>query len=59
MGESEEFYAINNGWVGGADSRELFVLSKEYYYLRRRVNIWGDLLRIRYGECPADAPKSW
>jgi len=27
-GTTGEFFAINNGWVGGADSREIFVLSK-------------------------------
>jgi glycogen debranching enzyme len=27
--------------------------------LRRRVNAWGDLLRIRYGDKPSDSPKAW
>jgi hypothetical protein len=41
---------LNNGWVDGNDARDLFVLSSEYFYLRRRVNSWGDLIRIRYGK---------
>lgn len=55
----ECFYALNNGWVGGADSRENFALSKQFYYLRRRVNVWGDLIRIKYGEKPIDSPYAW
>lgn len=58
-GTDGEFYAINNGWVGGNDSTELFVTSEEYYYLRRRVNVWGDLIRIRYGKKPSDSPAAW
>lgn len=45
--------------MGGADSREIFITSKEFYYLRRKVNAWGDLLRIRYGEKPEDSPVAW
>jgi len=37
----------------------MFVVSGEYYYLRRRVNVWGDLLRIRYGERVEDSPRAW
>lgn len=59
-GVDGDFFALNNGWVGGDnDSRELFVTSKNYYYLRRRVNSWGDLLRVRYGNEPADSPAAW
>lgn len=61
-GEGKEgcFHALNNGWIGGGvDSRENFALSKQHYYLRRRVNVWGDLIRIRYGEKPSDSPFAW
>jgi len=59
QGPNHKFYALNNGWVGNHDSRELFVTSKEHYYLRRRVNVWGDLLRVRYGNKPSDSPAAW
>jgi len=58
-GSNGEFFALNNGWVGGADSRDMFAVSREYHYLRRRVHAWGDLLRIRYGDCPEDSPTAW
>jgi len=59
-GKKGDFYALNNGWVGGDfDSRELFVTSKQHYYLRRRIHSWGDLIRIRYGNQPADSPIVW
>jgi glycogen debranching enzyme len=58
-GKKGSFYALNNGWVGGNNARELFVTSKEYYYFRRRVNAWGDLIRIRYGHKPSDSPVAW
>lgn len=32
------------------------VTTKNFYYLRRRVSVWGDLIRIRYGENPGDSP---
>lgn len=34
-------------------------MSKQFYYLRRRVNVWGDLIRIRYGDKPIDSPYAW
>ena len=39
----------------------MFRLQQEfyYYYLRRRVNVWGDLIRIRYGHKPSDSPEAW
>jgi len=47
---------LNNGWVGGAVSNENLATSNNFYYLRRKVNSWGDLLRIRYGDSPLDSP---
>jgi hypothetical protein len=44
--------ALNNGWVMGADTNENLVTTRNFYYLRRRVSVWGDLIRIRYGNNP-------
>ena len=35
------------------------IKSKEFYFLRRKVNIWGDLVKLRYGDSKADSPKLW
>jgi glycogen debranching enzyme len=48
--------ALNNGWVMGADTNENLVTTKNFYYLRRRVSVWGDLIRIRYGSNLDDSP---
>lgn len=47
---------MNNGWVGGTNSNENLATSDQFFYLRRKVNSWGDLIRIRYGETPLDSP---
>lgn len=41
-----------------ADTSENMVTTRNFYYLRRKVNVWGDLIRIRYGDRPQDSP-SW
>lgn len=56
--DGTEVPALNNGWVMNADTSENLVTTKNCYYLRRRVNVWGDLIRIRYGDRPEDSP-SW
>jgi hypothetical protein len=33
-----------------SNTKENLVNTKSFYYLRRKVHIWGDLVRIRYGK---------
>ena len=36
-----------------------FALEKDFPYLRRHINIWGDSIKLRYGKCPDDSPYLW
>lgn len=52
-------YAANNGWIMNHDSSKNFVLTKDYHYFRRSIIIWGDLVKLRYGDSKADSPFVW
>lgn len=39
-----------------ATTTENLVTTHHFYYLRRRVSVWGDLIRIRYGDNREDSP---
>lgn len=30
-----------------------------WHYLKRSICIWGDCIKLRYGQCPADSPYLW
>lgn len=30
-----------------------------WHYLKRDINIWGDSIKLRFGECPDDSPYLW
>ncbi|KNC47552.1 uncharacterized protein AMSG_02577 [Thecamonas trahens ATCC 50062] len=53
-----QYIVANNGWVG-ADPTVDFAGPASFDYLRRAVNIWGDLVKLRYGSGPADSPAAW
>eukprot|EP00834_Sanchytrium_tribonematis_P001489 NODE_37_length_35953_cov_1.028037.p1 type:complete len:1328 gc:universal NODE_37_length_35953_cov_1.028037:5354-9337(+) len=53
FGNSEETIMINNGWVWGANPQENFV--KDGYY-KRKVVIWGDCVKLNYGDKYEDCP---
>lgn len=48
----------NNGWIGDHNPLHDFT-QKDWHYLRRTINIWGDSVKLRYGNCPADSPYLW
>ena len=43
-------YAANNGWIMNYNPLENFVLSHDHHYFRRSIIIWGDLVKLRYGD---------
>jgi len=49
----------HNGWIWNGDPTEDFATSNNFQYLRRNLVIWGDLIKLRYGESKKDCPALW
>jgi len=49
----------NNGWIYSGDPTEDFAVSNNFYYLRRGIVIWGDLIKLRFGASKKDCPVLW
>lgn len=50
---------VNNGWVWAADAMRDNAGWKSRAYLRREVIVWGDCVKLRYGDGPQDNPFLW
>ena len=50
---------VNNGWVWDADAMRDHAGRESRAYLRREVIIWGDCVKLRYGNSPSDNPFLW
>ncbi|CAI5759247.1 unnamed protein product [Candida verbasci] len=49
----------NNGWIWGGNPLVDFASNKSKAYLRREVIVWGDCVKLRYGDKYEDAPETW
>ena len=52
-------FAANNGWISDYDALKNFAENTDHHYLRRSIVIWGDLVKLRYGNSKRDSPAIW
>ncbi|PWY97233.1 putative 4-alpha-glucanotransferase [Testicularia cyperi] len=57
--DPKELSLANNGWIWAANPLEDFASAKSRVYLRREVIVWGDCVKLRYGQKPEDSPYLW
>ncbi|KAF2266381.1 glycogen debranching enzyme [Lojkania enalia] len=55
----EALALVNNGWVWAADAMRDNAGPNSRAYLRREVIVWGDCVKLRYGNGPEDNPFLW
>lgn len=55
----EELVLVNNGWVWGGNALIDNAGPNSRVYLRREVIVWGDCVKLRYGNSPEESPFLW
>ncbi|TCD67967.1 hypothetical protein EIP91_011768 [Steccherinum ochraceum] len=57
--EPAKYSLANNGWIWNADPLVNFAMPPSKSYLRREVIVWGDCVKLRYGDGPESNPWLW
>ncbi|KAG8884358.1 hypothetical protein FRB98_002437 [Tulasnella sp. 332] len=57
--KDSELSLANNGWIWAADPLKNFAQQPSKAYLRREVIVWGDCVKLRYGDGPKSNPWLW
>jgi glycogen debranching enzyme len=57
--DGKDYQLANNGWIWNGDPLVDFASENARCYLLREVIIWGDCVKLRYGDRPADSPYLW
>lgn len=54
-----KYIVAHPGWIMGGNALDDFAAPGSLAYFRREVIIWGDSVKLRFGEKPEDAPFLW
>ncbi|KAH8815426.1 putative glycogen debranching enzyme [Xylogone sp. PMI_703] len=57
--KKEDLSLVNNGWIWAANALVDNAGPKSRAYLRREVIVWGDCVKLRYGDRREDSPYLW
>ena len=55
----EDLVLVNNGWVWGGNALIDNAGPRSRSYLRREIIVWGDCVKLRYGNGPEDSAFLW
>lgn len=55
----EDLALVNNGWIWAANALVDNAGPTSRAYLRREVIVWGDCVKLKYGDGPLDSPFLW
>ena len=56
---SDNIAVANAGWVMGLENTVDYISEKERVYFRRRLMVWSDSVKLRFGQKKEDSPFLW